>query len=95
MVPAVFTVLALLSSGEALSKPFAVEADGALIDVEAGHAAPFVHDVDSDGLSDLLVGQFAGGKLRLFRNVGSRETPRFSASGFVRAAGTDVSVPFG
>ena len=95
MVPAALAALVLLASDEKLSKPFAVEADSALIDVEGGHAAPFVHDVDGDGLSDLLVGQFSGGKLRLHRNVGSRGSPRFAGASFVQAAGTDASVPFG
>ena len=95
MVPAAPAVLALLASGGELSRPFAVEAGDALIDVEGGHAAPFVHDFDGDGLADLLVGQFTGGKLRLHRNVGSRGTPRFASPSFVRAAGTDVAVPYG
>ena len=95
MVPAALAVLALLASGGDLSKPFAVEAGDGLIDVEGGHAAPFLHDLDGDGLGDLLVGQFSGGKLRLYRNVGSRGTPRFTSPSFVQAAGTDAAVPYG
>jgi hypothetical protein len=87
--------LALLAPGGGLSAPFPVEARGGTIDVEGGHAVPFLHDLDGDGLSDLLVGQFAGGKLRIYRNVGSRGAPRFEDFSFFRAAGAEASIPFG
>ncbi|MCI0747754.1 MAG: hypothetical protein L0Y58_20295, partial [Verrucomicrobia subdivision 3 bacterium] len=47
-----------------LQPPFRVEAGGKPIDVEIGHAAPWVADFNGDGKFDLLVGQFGNGKLR-------------------------------
>ena len=55
--------------------PVRVEADGKPIDTEVGHAAPFVADFDGDGIRDLLVGQFGGGILWIFRNEGTDRRP--------------------
>jgi hypothetical protein len=61
-----------------LAPPVHVTANGRPIDVErSGHAAPFVGDFDGDGKPDLLVGQFSGGKLRVYRNVGTAKQPKF------------------
>lgn len=66
--------------------PFRIEAAGRPIEVDVGHAAPFVVDVDGDGRQDLLVGQFGpggrepegqGGRCRIYRNLGTDEAPRF------------------
>ena len=40
------------------SPPVRVESSGKPIDVTVGHAAPYLHDFDGDGLKDLLVGEF-------------------------------------
>ena len=60
-----------------LAEPVAVEAGGARISVEVGHAAPFVCDWDGDGKPDLLVGQMGAGHLRIYRNTGSASAPAF------------------
>lgn len=60
-----------------LAAPIRVEAAGKPIDIEAGGAAPCYADFDGDGLADLLVGQSAGGKLRIYRNARSNERPKF------------------
>jgi hypothetical protein len=53
--------------------------DGKPLDVErSGHAAPFVGDFYGDGKPALLVGQFDGGKLRIYRNAGTAREPKFS-----------------
>ncbi len=78
-----------------LAPPFVVEASGAAIDVEGGHAAPFVRDFDGDGRADLLVGQFAAGRLRIYRNVGERGAPGFAGFELFRAGGELASIPFG
>lgn len=41
-----------------LLEPVLVKAGGAWIDVTVGHAAPYMMDVDGDGVRDLLVGEF-------------------------------------
>ncbi len=76
-------------------KPFRVEADGKPIDVTTGHAAPLWRDMDGDGLADLLVGQFGEGKLRIYRNSGTKTAPRFQGFTFAQAGGVDVTVPTG
>lgn len=45
--------------------------DGSFVRTEApGFAAPTCFDVDGDGKKDLVVGQFNGGKIRVYRNQG-------------------------
>ena len=58
--------------------PVAIEADGVPIHVGfGGNASPFVVDWDGDGRQDLLLGQFSGGKVRFYRNVGEHFDPVF------------------
>ncbi|AWM36886.1 hypothetical protein GobsT_52460 [Gemmata obscuriglobus] len=70
-----------------LAPPVHVTADGRPLDVErVGHAAPFVGDFYGDGKPALLVGQFDGGKLRVYRNVGTRTEPKFGAFEWFKAS---------
>lgn len=78
-----------------LHEPFLVHAGGKPIDVEIGHAAPFVIDFDGDGLKDLLVGQFGGGKLRIYKNTGTNAEPAFGEPTWFLAAGALGVVPAG
>lgn len=73
--------------------PEKVLAGSVPIDVAGGHATPVFHDWDGDGRKDLLVGQFEGGRLRLYRNVGTKGAPRFDGFEFVEAGGASASVP--
>ena len=69
-------------------KPFRLQADGKPIEVEIGHAAPYVHDFDRDGVRDLLVGQFgSGGRLRLYKNLGTNKEPKFGKHEWFMAGG--------
>lgn len=81
------------SSG--LAEPVRLRADGELIDVDVGHAAPFVYDFDDDGKRDLLVGQFGKGRLRIYRNAGTSEEPQFQDFEWFQAGGTTGKVPAG
>ncbi|MBI5853177.1 MAG: hypothetical protein HZB39_19380 [Planctomycetes bacterium] len=78
--------------------PFRVEADGKPIEVDVGHAAPFVVDVDGDGTKDLLVGQFGsggmeptgeGGRCRIYENAGTNRERRFHGFTWLRVRGGD------
>jgi hypothetical protein len=78
-----------------LTTPFRVAAGGAAINVEIGHAAPLVTDFDGDGVFDLLIGQFGGGKLRIYRNQGDNANPKFDTFAWFQAGGKDGTVPAG
>jgi hypothetical protein len=76
-----------------LRAPVRIEAGGRAIDVEHGHAAPLFADFDGDGLEDLAVGQFGGGKLRIYKNVGFRGAPRFDEFKWFTADGSEGTIP--
>jgi hypothetical protein len=79
-----------------LRPPIHLEASGQPIDVEReGHSAPFVGDFDGDGLPDLLVGQYHQGRLRIYRNKGTKERPKFDSYTWFEAGGKIASVPEG
>lgn len=86
--------LAGLPAGE-LEAPFRVEAGGQPIDVSGGNAAPAWHDLDGDGLADLLVGQFEQGCVRVYPNVGRAGAPRFVEWHYLRAGAELLKVPYG
>jgi hypothetical protein len=65
------------------------------INVDVGHAAPFVIDWNGDGKKDLLVGQFGGGKLRIYLNRGTDAAPQFKGFEYVKGGASDASVPPG
>ena len=71
-----------------LREPVLLEAGGETIDIASGGSAPFFGDFDGDGLADLLVGQIDGGKLRIYRNGGTNERPRFDGFEWLQAGAT-------
>jgi hypothetical protein len=89
----VAVTLGARAAAQDLAPPVRLEAGGKPINVEIGHAAPYVHDFDGDGVRDLLVGQFGGGKLLIFRNEGSHAEPRFAEGRPFEAGGVVASVP--
>jgi hypothetical protein len=79
-----------------LKPPVQIQAGGQPLDVQReGHSAPFVGDFDGDGVPDLLVGQFDDGRLRIYRNGGTRSRPRFDSYTWFEAGGQIASVPVG
>ena len=78
-----------------LAPPVLVQAGGQPINVDMGHAAPFVADLKGDGHLTLLVGQFGDGKLRMYPNIGTRKKPRFDTFEWLLVDGKVASVPFG
>jgi hypothetical protein len=66
-------------------------ANGSPVRVEApGWAAPCWHDVDRDGKQDLVVGQFTGGKMRVFRGLGGG---KLAAGEWLQAGGAVAEIP--
>jgi hypothetical protein len=79
----------------AFKDPVLIQADGKDIDVEIGHADPYVIDWDGDGMLDLLVGQFGAGKLLIFRNEGTSKDPKFGKAEVFKAGDADGRIPSG
>jgi hypothetical protein len=72
-------------------RPVRLKAGGELIRVESpGYAAPCLADIDGDGKKDLLVGQFDGGKIRVFKGLGG---DRFAKGEWLKAEGKIAKVP--
>ena len=71
--------------------PVRMQAGGAPVRVESpGWAAPCWADIDGDGQKDLLVGQFAGGKIRVHKNLGGG---KLAAGDWLMAEGAIAEVP--
>jgi hypothetical protein len=78
-----------------LAPPIQLRAGGQPINVDMGHAAPFVADLKGDGHMTLLVGQFGDGKLRLYPSIGTRNDPKFNKFEWFKVDGKVVTVPAG
>jgi len=83
------------TSQSPLLPPVRIEAADGPINVDVGHSAPFVVDWNRDGLPDLLVGQFGGGKLRIYINTGTATEPKYGKHEVFQAGGADGVVPSG
>lgn len=98
-VGAAFALAPLLQTTDAdwknLSAPQRILDGAKPIDVEMGHAAPAVFDFNRDGKKDLLVGQFGGGKMRIYLNKGSNTAPKFRGFTYLTIGGKPASVPYG
>jgi hypothetical protein len=71
--------------------PVRMQGGGESVRVERpGYASPCWADVDGDGKKDLLVGQFSGGKIRVFKNTGDGV---LAAGEWLQASGKDAEVP--
>lgn len=84
-----------LVASDELAPPVRLEANGKAIDTDIGHAAPFVTDFDGDGVQDLLVGQFGGGQLWIYRNEGTNAEPKLAAGFKFKQGKDDGRVPTG
>ena len=71
--------------------PVRMKAGAEYVRVEApGFACPAWHDVDGDGDEDLVVGQFAKGKIKVYANDG---TGALAAGEWLQAGGAMAQVP--
>ncbi len=75
-----------------LSAPVALQSAGKPISVDVGHAAPFVADL-GQGKMALLVGQFGGGKLRMYPLTKNGNGYDMGAMSWVKAGTGHCSVP--
>jgi hypothetical protein len=82
--------LALGSPGD-FQPPTRLQADGTPVRVETpGYACPCWADIDGDGKKDLLVGQFNGGKIRVYKNLG---VGKLGAGDWLKADGAAAQIP--
>jgi hypothetical protein len=64
-------LFAITARAAEFADPVRMQGGGQPVRVEQpGYAAPCWADIDGDGKKDLLVGQFNGGKIRIFKNLG-------------------------
>ncbi len=71
--------------------PVRLKAGGAAIRVQSpGYAAPCWADIKGDGKMSLLVGQYNGGKIRVFKHLGGEE---FAPGEWLQAEGEVAEVP--
>jgi hypothetical protein len=85
-----FSCAAAGGAGE-FQPPVRLKAGGTAIRVEPpGYACPSWADVDGDGKMDLLVGQFNGGKIQVFKGLGGA---RFAPGTWLQAEGKAAEVP--
>ena len=71
--------------------PQKLQAGGESIAVESpGFAAPCWADLDGDGKEELLVGQFNGGKIKVYRHEGGM---KFAEGEWLKAEGEVAKVP--
>ena len=88
--------LAAFAETPVFDVPVAIEANGAPINVGAGgNASPFLVDWNGDGKQDLLLGQFNGGKVRFYENIGENFAPEFGYFQYLQADGSDISLSSG
>lgn len=89
--------MALASSALAIGEPtefrppVRLMADGNPVRVDSpGWACPCWADIDGDGKKDLLVGQFSGGKIRVYKNLGDG---KLAAGDWLKADGAVAEIP--
>jgi hypothetical protein len=78
-----------------LTEGVKLEAGDEVIDVPVGHLVPCVVDWNQDRKKDLIVGQFSGGKVRLYLNKGTDRKPKLGDFVYMEAGGKEISLPAG
>ena len=80
-----------LCSADDFEPPVRLKAGGAAIRVERpGYAAPCWADLNGAGKKHLLVGQFSGGKIRVFEHLSGE---KFAPGKWLQAGGQVAEVP--
>lgn len=91
----VFSALVAAAAPAGFQPPFAASANGTAIQLGIGHAAPLMKDMNGDGLADLVVGEFDGGKARVYLNSGTAQAPKFTDFTLLRGGGKTAAVSYG
>ncbi|MGI8603934.1 MAG: hypothetical protein ACR2OZ_13190 [Verrucomicrobiales bacterium] len=87
-------VVSAASFASEFATPVLVEAGGEPVKVDApGYACPSWADWDGDGKQDLLVGQFAKGKIRLFKNEGGNGALKLGKGEMLLTGNKPAEVP--
>ena len=82
---------ALAPQGPQFEAPVRLQAGGAIIQVEApGYACPSWADADGDGRKDLVVGQFARGAIKVYKNLGDG---KLGEGKWLEAGGNAAEIP--
>jgi hypothetical protein len=91
LLTALASLFAIEASAAEFADPVRMQGGGESVRVERpGYASPCWADVDGDGKKDLLVGQFNGGKIQIFKNEGDGV---LGAGEWLQADGTVAEVP--
>lgn len=88
-------LLALQAQSPRFLPPTPILFDGAAFSVPGGHAAPVVHDLDGDGLEDLVIGHFKLGQVTAFINQGTPNRHVYTTGELLRAGDKPISVSYG
>ena len=72
-----------------------LQVNGEPVAVESpGYACPTIADVDGDGVDDLVVGQFNGGKMHFHKNLSkSDEIPKYASQQWIMTGPEPAQVP--
>jgi hypothetical protein len=88
-------LLALQAQSPRFLPPTPLLFEGVPFTVPGGHAAPAVHDLDQDGLEDLIVGHFKFGQIVVFKNLGSPSKHVYRHGELLMAGDKPISVSYG
>jgi hypothetical protein len=74
--------------------PFRATAAGTVVHVaEPGYACPTIHDLDGDGKKDLIVGQFKEGKMKFYKNIGTKGKPAYAKGVWLSSGAGPAVIP--
>ncbi|OPL18166.1 MAG: hypothetical protein AVO35_06585 [Candidatus Aegiribacteria sp. MLS_C] len=84
----------VLSQSFSFESPYNLQCSGTVIDV-GYYGSPCVADWDGDGLKDLILGQFASGYIRFYKNEGTNASPVFNSFSYLYADGVIITMAYG
>lgn len=81
----------MATMAQGLSKTQRIKSGSEDIDLSR-NAAPVFYDFDRDGLNDLIVGHLRG-TFRFYKNIGTKEQPKYNGFTNIQAGGKDIVLP--